>query len=201
MGRIFTSFSFIPLIFILVRAVSGQSCTPPTAYALNVPLRAQETDVWCWAASEQMVMEFLGTPAPQCEQADKYLSVSNCCKKPIPGECVTTGWPVFSLYNFAYDETNNTALTFDQLKEQIFCKKKPVAYSWHWYGGGGHVMVARGYYTADGVNYLNINDPWPPPGYDSSLPNGGEQYDITYSNFVKGSNHYHWDDFYNVTKR
>ncbi len=32
----------------------------------------------------------------------------------------------------------------------------------HWSGGGGHMMVIRGYTTARGVNYVYVSDPGPP---------------------------------------
>jgi hypothetical protein len=55
-------------------------------------------------------------------------------------------------------------------------------------------MVAIGYKTVDGVNYFEVNDPWPP-----NVGTSGGAAIKTYSNFVSGGNHTHWDDFYDVT--
>jgi hypothetical protein len=167
-------------------------CTPKLSWTLNVPLRAQETSMWCWAASGQMCMNFLGGSVTQCDEANKRFGRTDCCNNPAPGDCVNGGWPEFEKYNFKADRTSNTALTWDQLKKQLYCSKKPVAYSWHWNGGGGHMMVAIGYAEINNERWVLINDPW--------APNVGETSFITYEEYVSGSNHTHWDDFYNITK-
>lgn len=172
---------------------STTSCTPPASFDLGVPLRAQETNVWCWAASGEMCMDFLGTNVSQCDSANKYTGRADCCNHPTPGPCVTTGWPVFNKYSFTFDETNHAAITWDQVKDQTYCKKKPVAFVWWWVGGGGHVMVVRGYKTQGGQNYVYMDNPW--------APNVGDIYYVTYSFYVSDpSDHTHGDDFYNLTK-
>lgn len=55
------------------------------------------------------------------------------------------------------------------------------------------MMVATGYVTIDGVNYVSVNNPWP--------PNVGDLYTKTYDDYVSGSDHTHWDDYYNVRKQ
>jgi hypothetical protein len=55
------------------------------------------------------------------------------------------------------------------------------------------MMVVYGYAEIGGVQYLAINDPW--------APNVGDTRYITYSEYVSGSNHTHWDDFYDITKK
>ena len=69
------------------------SCDPPVTTELQVTLRPQKTGMWCWAASGQMVMEYLGKPVEQCIQANNRLNRSDCCKSPTPDECVMGGWP------------------------------------------------------------------------------------------------------------
>ena len=53
------------------------------------------------------------------------------------------------------------------------------------------MMVAIGYTTIDGVNYVEINDPWSPCVGDHRF--------ITYNAYVSGSTYTHWDDFYDIT--
>ena len=55
------------------------------------------------------------------------------------------------------------------------------------------MMVITGYNTIDGINYLYINDPLE--------VNIGSKYAITYTEYVSGPTHSHWDDFYNLTKK
>ena len=185
------NFAFASVMLMLILS----SCCTPNAMIGSQPvaLHAQQTSMWCWAASGQMCMEFLGTSPSQCTQANNRFGRTDCCNSTVPTDCVNGGWPEFDKYNFTFNRTSNTALSWDALKKQIYCKKKPVAFSWHWNGGGGHMMVVTGYAVIDNERYLFINDPW--------APNEGDQYSITYDNYVSGGNHTHWDDFYDITKK
>ena len=163
--------------------------------------------MWCWAASGEMCMEFLGTAVTQCDEANKQWGRTDCCNTPVPSACVNGGWPEFDKYNFSFDRTSNTALTWDQLKNQIYCLKKPIAFSWHWNGGGGHMMVARGFRTLiipelrfGGLtlpsltfHMVEVNNPLP--------PNVGTREWITSGNYVSGTDHSHWNDYYNIRRR
>ena len=120
---------------------------------LNVPLFPQQNSTWCWAASGQMCMTFLGATVDvsQCTQANNEFGKTNCCNNPIPSPCLNGGWPEFSKYGFSAQTTNSTALSWAQIQTQIGCLK-PIAFTWHWTGGGGHMMVIKGYAVMDGVN-------------------------------------------------
>lgn len=179
--------------------LSACVCNPPLISSLPVTLHPQETDMWCWAASGQMVMDFLGNNVSQCTQANNRFGVTNCpcqqCTSPIPNPpCVNGGWPEFEKYGFTYQRTSNTALTWSQLREELAqtCNKRPVAFSWHWDGGGGHMMVVNGYVTAGGVNYVSILDPWSPCAGDTRI--------IPYDEYVMGAGYTHWDDFYQIVR-
>ena len=102
---------------------------------------------------------------------------------------------VFS-YGFSFDKTTNAALSWDDLKEQVSdeknCCKTPFCFSWKWNGGGGHMMVVKGYVTVAGTNYVVILDPWAPCYGDEKI--------ITYDAYVENPGIYtHWDDYYNIT--
>ena len=186
------SFVLTILLVVVTFGLAG-CCSPEPIKTLAVPLRPQQTNMWCWAASGEMCMDFLGTDVQQCDEANKQFGRSDCCNSPVPSACINGGWPEFDKYGFSFSRTSNTALTFDQLKEQIYCRNKPVAFSWHWLGTGGHMMVARGYVSVDGTNWVYISDPWE--------PNVGDQRLITYASYVSGADHTHWDDFYDITKK
>lgn len=182
-------------------------CTPADSLDLNVPLNAQETPVWCWNASGQMIMNFLGASPPisQCKSATLYIGGQpDCCSQPRPAKCITTGWPVFTSYGFSFRQTRDSALSFTDLTTQIACNKAPVAFTWHWIvngrDSGGHIMVARGFLTEGGREFVNVNNPWPPPQYDPKNPNGGDQGFILYEDYVSGPDHRHWVDFYDISK-
>jgi Papain-like cysteine protease AvrRpt2 len=177
---------------------STSVCTPAAQSHLAVTLRPQQTDMWCWAGSGQMVMEFLGVSVPQCTQANNEFGRADCCNSPTPGACVEGGWPEFDKYGFTFKRTSDAALTWDQVRAQTsdaaVCSRRPFAFSWHWPGGGGHMMVAIGYQTVGNVNYVEINDPW--------APNVGDHRFITYDFYVASAgDHTHWDDFYDVARK
>ena len=158
---------------------------------LPVSLYAQETNVWCWAASGQMVMSYLGYPVSQCAQANEATGRTDCCNSPTPAACVTTGWPDFAAYGFSSSSTSwGTALSWSSLYNEIAGNRRPVAFAWGWTGGGGHMMVAIGARTIGTSNFVTMNDPW--------APNWGGQSDLLYSAFVSGSGYSHWTDIYNV---
>src|SRR5665213_927301 len=69
----------------------ASTCVPAAISSLNVVLRAQKTEQWCWAASAQMLMEYLGKTVEQCDQANVRLGRSDCCKSPTPTACIAGG--------------------------------------------------------------------------------------------------------------
>lgn len=157
---------------------------------MPVNLFPQQVNNWCWAASGQMIMSYLGGYISQCEQANKRFSRNDCCNTPTPSACDKGGWPEFDKYGFTF--STGGALSWTDLKAQIDTLKTPYAFSWHWDGGGGHMMVITGYKVINGQNWVSINDPW--------APNEGNQRDILYSEYVDGTGYSHWTDYYNVAR-
>lgn len=176
-----------------ISAPRGAACTLPQSGSLGTKLIAQETSQWCWAASGQMIMGFLNHDVSQCLQANNEFGRSDCCFDDPPAGCIQGGWPEFEKYNFTYDRTHEAYLTLDQLREQIACRKTPVAFSWHWLDGTGHMKVIYGYDSSGGVNTVQVNDPLP--------EKQGHREVITYEEYIAGSDHTHWDDFYNITQK
>lgn len=184
--------------------LTGGCCSPGLIGALPVASHPQETGMWCWAASGQMVMDFLGSNVAQCTQANNRFGRTDCpCNQCGPNPvanppCVFGGWPEFQRYGFTFQRTNNTALSWDDLRAEIsqspMCGARPIAFSWHWNGGGGHMMVATGFVTVGGVNYVSILDPW--------APCQGNVRVITYDAYVGGAGYTytHWDDFYGIRR-
>src|SRR5262245_63743906 len=102
-----------------VRPNGPTACTPPAGASQSVTLRPQETDMWCWAASGKMVMEFLGVPVEQCRQANDRFVLTGCCNNPVPGACVQGGWPEFGRYGFTFQKTSSEPLTWGRSEEQV----------------------------------------------------------------------------------
>lgn len=187
---VFRHAAVVVAITVTAQCAFGQVVLPDNGF-LTVKMRPQATGMWCWAASAQMVMESLGKLVSQCDEANKEFGRTDCCSVPTPEACVNGGWPEFDKYGFSYKLTNDAALSWDALRTEISTRKTPFAFSWHWSGGGGHMMVVRGFSTINGRKFVSIDDPWP--------PQSGDARDITYDEYVQGDGHTHWNDFYAVS--
>ena len=170
---------------------------------LAVPLFAQQTYLWCWAASGEMIMGYLGKEVPQCEQANMRFRRSDCCQKTgIAEDCISVGWPQYHKYEFT-SEPKSSAIEWDELVRQIDCKK-PVGFSWEWsdpetFGPDGHYMVARGYIIINDLNLVVVNDPAP---WCEDRHKGGSIKIMTYLDYDSFTDYYkHWFDDYQITKK
>jgi hypothetical protein len=171
-----------------------------TLVILPMTLYAQQTNMWCWAASGEMIMTYLGVNGDisQCTQANNYNNRADCCNN--FQNCVLGGWPEFDRYGCNYDKTfQGTALTFAQLKTE-FQNNRPVGFAWGWLSGGGHYMTARGVYVDDvGNQYVYILDPSP---WNVDKNNGGSARLISYFEFVRVPGAYStWGNDYNIIKQ
>jgi hypothetical protein len=167
----------------------------------NVPntLRPQETNNWCWAATTQMLAKHFDINVNQCDLANHRFGKSNCCTPqntnsscPKTVDCNQAGNLELDYVGLKFS-VSTTALSFEDLKKQIFCAKKPMAYA---YGGTGigHVLVIKGYITVNGTNYLVLNDPW--------SPCVGSERTITYEEYADPTGSVtHWDTYYDLTKK
>jgi hypothetical protein len=175
-------------------------CNPANIGSQPVTLDAQQTGMWCWAASGKMTMDFLHPPSnvQECDEANKRFGRTDCCNATVPDACVNGGWPEYEKYSFTSNQTSESPMSWSDLQSQIYCSRKPIAFSWHWNSGGGHMMVATGYVTIDGTNYVSVNNPLP---VNSSVSGGGAQEIYTYDKYVGGPSydHTHWNDYYNIT--
>lgn len=167
---------------------------PVLPVVLNVPLYGQQTPMWCWAASAQMALQYIGITVEQCAEANHLFNLTTCCGTPVPTECVRGGSPQLAYWGASFDKTTKgTALSFAQLQAQIDANM-PVIFVWKWIPTGGHVMVAVGYYDLPGNQLVFVNNPWP--------PNQGDYQVITYADYVQNPNkphaHTHGVDLYNI---
>jgi hypothetical protein len=180
------------------------SCGPAMNERLNLGNIPQQTNQWCWAASAQMIMRYVGNQnIAQCVQANNRFGRTDCCKTPTPVACVNPGWPEFQKYGFTSHQGG--ALSWANLRRQIAtsgsCRGRPLAFSWGWLSfdasgklqpvGSGHMMVAMGYQENNNGQFVEIQDPWPPFVGDFRID--------TYGFYVQDpSDHVHWTDYYDV---
>jgi Papain-like cysteine protease AvrRpt2 len=174
---------------------------PPDRWTLPVEMRAQETEVWCWAATGQMTMEFLGKGVSQSEQANLAFRRSDCGQRPIPRACIRGGEILLGPYGFNYDLTKKP-LSEAALVHQLYTLRKPVPFAWRFPGGGGHAALVVGYARqADGTLLVECLDPYPPPGKDARSVSGGHRVFMPYSRWDGDYDHAFGHALFNVTRK
>ncbi len=145
----------------------------PSISILDVAHIPQQRDWWCWAATTEMISVYYGNNSriPQCASANFVHGIPpNCCTG-CTGDCPGWGDPWgtstrqirrnWNHWEFNVDEAE--ALTWDQIKQVIYPGRSPVQAVWWFLGGGGHVVIARGYEeTEEGDRLVHVLDPWPP---------------------------------------
>lgn len=117
---------------------------------------AQETGVWCWAASAQGVMSFHNVNPLQCDivnivKAGGEMTGGSkpkpfCCENKFEAKCQQNGWTdeVFNSFGIDYKWFRGT-LSQIQVARQI-CRNGPFIYSIEYEGGGGHTFVVKDYW-------------------------------------------------------
>jgi hypothetical protein len=184
-----------------VPASAGAPDKPPDRFTLPVTLRAQETELWCWAATGQMTMEFLGKPISQGEQADIVLGRHDCCGHPCPRACVRGGSIVLIPFGFTFDLSSQPP-DEEELVRQLHTLRKPVPFFWQYPGGGGHAAVVVGYARQpDGAFLVECLDPWPPPGKDRRSWSGGQRIFMPYPRWARDYDHVFGGALVNVTRK
>lgn len=174
------------------------ACCKPEVIG-NVPnrLRPQETGNWCWAATTQMLAQHVDKSVTQCALANHRFGKSNCCDdEPSDNSCRKTndcndpGWLELDFAGVTAS-TTETALSWEQIRKQIFCSKNPMGYAYGTPGVVGHVVVLKGYVTVNNTNYIVTNDPWAPCEGNEGL--------ITYDTYADpAGTSTHWSTWYNI---
>lgn len=192
---------FLPVSLLLYVAVILTGCCSPEI-AGNVPnaLRPQQTNNWCWAAVTQMLAQHVGNSVNQCDLANHRFGRTDCCNSqnegsdcPKTNNCNMPGWLELDFAGVTFEE-NSTARTWEQLRSQIYCSKKPMGYAYGTSGVVGHVVMIKGYVSVGSTNYVILNDPWSPC-------NGAERL-ITYSEYADpAGTSTHWNTWYNIAKK
>ncbi|MGD2085199.1 MAG: C39 family peptidase [Candidatus Aminicenantes bacterium] len=170
---------------------------------LEVPLFAQATRMWCWAASGEMIMHYYEDEVPQYVQANNRFKRDDCGPKTRSRACIKGGWPEFKKYGFNPGKSKYGALSWKKLVKQ-FHANQPVGFSWEWKkckskkSYGSHYMVARGYIILNDSKLVVVNDPLPANG---DKHKGGTISIMTYSDYVQfRPRHKHSYTQYDITK-
>lgn len=155
--------------------------------------------MWCWASVTQMLAQHFDLSVNQCNLANDVFGRTDCCNPQNEGrtcprinECAIPGWVEIDRAGLTA-KTSDTALSWEDLRKQIYCSKKPMGFA---YGGTGvgHVVIIKGYISVGSTNYVILNDPWGPCD--------GQERLITYAEYVDPSGSInHWTTWYDVAKK
>jgi hypothetical protein len=203
--------SFLRRVFLFISSfITGQHNSNkkpgemPIKYRiLEVPLFAQATRMWCWAASGEMIMHYYEEEVPQYVQANNRFKRDDCGSKTRSKSCIKGGWPEFKKYGFNSPKSKYGSLSWRKLVKQ-FHSNQPVGFSWEWKKCktrntfGTHYMVARGYIILNDTRLVVVNDPLPA---NSDKYKGGTISIMTYRDYVQFRSGYkHSYTQYDITK-
>jgi len=127
------------------------------------------------------------TPGCACATCPAPTLPATSDEAPPPDRGNTGIWPDFASAGLTGYRRRGAPLTLAELKHELGCRQRPVAFNCKTTPGSGHIMVAYGY-TGD---QIEIADPW--------APCAGMKRTITYDTYVNGptaGSSQHWDDFY-----
>lgn len=162
----------------------------------RIRLIPQSQSLWCWAASAQMVLSYLGEQVEQCKLAneERILLSADCC--PLNPSCNKSKWPdlLFKNRTIPYQRSQwKMPLSLQALEYQIAITKSPVIFTWIWNQGDAHMMVAVGYKPIEGDEWIDVLNPLP--------ENVGNHETISYDEYVSGDDHSHSIDYYGFAQR
>jgi hypothetical protein len=151
------------LTFTVVMGITSSFGATASAYVdyktLSIPSYKQERDNWCWAASSQMSINYLGGNKTQSQ-------IVNYVKGSVVNEPGTNAEVVRALNYGGLSGSNvNGSLAFSKVASQVK-NNQPILAAVSWNNnpnGTGHMFVIRGFYndTSTGKQDIYYKDPWP----------------------------------------
>src|ERR1051325_1389277 len=138
----------------------GGSTPPVSAPSRILPIAAvpQQTQLWCWAATSEMIFRYYGVPVTQCQLVSAYLNRPCCLADPacvVPSgtmETIQRGLLVMG----GIRSIHVGPLSFAQLANEISAGR-PVMIGYR-NSFSGHVVLVTGYNSAN--NFVHILDPF-----------------------------------------
>jgi hypothetical protein len=210
------------LLVLLCFAASAYPALSQTSVVLAVPLIGQQAASWCWAATSEMVLAYLGVTVQQCTMADIVHNQNNCCPwQTTTAACDQGSTPdaVLPLYDVQDTSTwvngcvVSPALSFTQLQTQIN-NGSPLWTYWstpdvNGCAQGGHFTVESGYeilapapgpngWPEGPINMVVVLDPEP---VATSTNPGGTMEVVLYDDWATSGIGYgvHWNDEYDFS--
>ena len=191
---------------LMSRVLSAEDLTLPQADslvarepALGVPAityDSQQTDSWCWAASAEMILKYLGVRPPpstaQCDQATNDLGAGHdCCDNRYMKSigCTLPGYPNWGRFGLTAHSYPKVPLPWDTIRTEISRWHRPLLGSEKVIGMDDHAFVVYGFAANGGSPVLYVTDPYPKRGPHTIL---------AYGEYVRQRDKYLRDDFHLV---
>lgn len=153
-------------LLLLLGGISASSYSQ----VLNVPLKNQVMNQWCWAATSQTTGMFYGKSYQQCQIVDEaarqgFSVPGNCCNNKNacnkPNYLSGRGGIIPVMRALQIPVVGQTGALSERQVQSEISKRAPFTMAWYWNSGGGHVVVGRGYQNGQ-VYWM---DPWYGEGY------------------------------------
>lgn len=191
----------ISSLAILSLVLLNGCCNPEVIGSVPNTLRTQETNNWCWAATTQMLAQHFGLSVTQCSLANHRFGKTNCCEPQTEGsscpktnDCNTPGWLELVFAGVTVFDESAAALSWSDVRRQVYCTGKPMGYAYGTPGVVGHVVVVKGYVSVGGTDWVVLNDPWEPCRGTERL--------LTYADYADPpGTATHWNTWYNIAEQ
>ena len=143
---------------------------------IDVPVKLQEQDNWCWDASSQCVLQFYGYYYTQCAIANFAVTGNgwgndDCCADPSGPICNQPNYlfgfdtgsgnvnDILTHFGNIDTDTQGSALSWDDTVSQLN-SGRPFIMGWGWTAGGGHDLVGYGCMVENNSPKLYYMNPW-----------------------------------------
>lgn len=216
----------VAVLWLATSAAAREACQERS---LSLRYAPQESGAWCWAASGQMVMDWLGETAErtcQCRQAERLSGVTACCAPSgacvraaeAPPGCDDARWPAFvdrpDLYRFQFkttcdalpgrhadDACDAKPLGWQELAAEI-CAGRPVLAALRVAESPvGHVVVVKGISTRPYRRVLVVDPKQLCPRGRDCEGELDEGFWLSYDEFAAGwDGRSHWVDFHGIRR-
>jgi hypothetical protein len=136
----------------------GTPPVAPSSRTLSIAAIPQQTQLWCWAATSEMIFRYYGRPVTQCQLVSAYLNRPCCTGDPAcivgSGNMETIQQGLFLLGGIRSIHVG--PITFGQIVTEISAGR-PIMVGYR-NSFAGHVVLVTGYNTAN--NFVHVLDPF-----------------------------------------
>jgi len=159
--------------------VAASIAAAPAAFAgwyqLYLPTVTQEHSNWCWAGTSKAILDYYGKPASQCSIVNWAYGLNYACntapfswndRANTANAMYGTGGSIQNILR-AFGNLSTTAYDYASSWNSVVADIngwRPFVIRYGWTSGGGHFIVGYGWQQYDGVNYVDVMDPWPGEG-------------------------------------